>query len=180
MARARPVVSVLTATIPGREAMLAECEASVRAQTTGRLEHLVRLDSEHEGFAATINALARDARGEYLLPLCDDDLLLPRCVESLLAHAHAGTVVYPKPLVWGEPDNNFTHGPPNIPSLALVPTALWHDLGGYNERLREREDLDLWERAVKAGVTFVRHDSSPTWLYRFWGGNKSRNGGRAK
>ncbi len=175
-----PLVSVLTATIPSRAHLLAECRQSVRAQTTRvAVEHLVELDADRAGYAPTLNRLAARAKGTYLLPLEDDDLILPGCIRTLLALAGPRTIVYPKPLVWGEADNQFVMAPPAIPSFALIPRAVWYELGGYNERLNACEDRDLWERAIKAGVGFVREDKSPTWVYRFHGGNKSRHNGVA-
>lgn len=176
-----PIVSILTATIPGREPFLRECRASVRAQTTRvRMEHLVELDSERTGYAATLNRLAARARGTYLLPLEDDDVITPGCVRTLLAKAGPRRIVYPVPLVWGEADNQFTMSPPAIPSFALIPRAVWEELGGYNERLNACEDRDLWTRALGHGVEFVREDKAPTWVYRLGhGGNKSRNNGEA-
>ena len=175
-----PLVSILTPSIPSRASMLAECCASVRSQTTAVWEHLVEIDHDRQGCAVTMNRLAASATGEWLLPLADDDLLLPGCVATLLEYADEGDIVYPLPLVWGQPAEWFTQAPPVIPSFALIRRDLWNELGGYDESRIREEDRDLWIKALGVGARFVRADESPTWVYRLGhGGNKSFNAGVA-
>lgn len=176
----KPLVSILTPTIRGREPLLAECVASVKAQTFDACEHLIQLDMEREGCAVVMNGLAKRAQGEWLLPLADDDLILPDCVATLVEHVNDADVIYPPPLVWGQPQEWFTQAPPVIPSFALIRRSLWMDLGGYDETLIREEDRDMWIKAMAAGARFVRADSRPTWVYRLGhGGNKSFNEGVA-
>lgn len=170
-------MSVLTPTIPGREPFLKECVASVAAQTFRQWEHLILLDEDRRGCAATMNELAGHAFGEWLLILADDDILLPRCLELLLAGAAPpAEIVYAPPLVWGEDSAQFCAAPPNIPAVALVRKTLWERLGGYSLDVPSAEDNALWRLAESRGVTFTRVDQHPTWVYRFHGGNKSRVG----
>jgi hypothetical protein len=167
------IVSVLTPSIPERTGMLAECCASVRAQTVASWEHLVDVDEARVGCAVTMNRLAARAQGEWLLPLADDDLLLPGCLATLLEYADAGDIIYSPPLVTGNQDRWwFFQAPPVIPSFALIRAALWHELGGYDESLTREEDRDLWIKALAADAQFVRVDE-PTWVYRQHSGNKS-------
>lgn len=166
-------VSILTPTIPGRERFLDECVRSVEAQTNGDWEHIVELDADLTGCAATMNRAAAKAEGRWLLPLADDDLLLPGCVDTLLANVGDGDVVYAPPLVTGNEDRFwFFQAPPVIPSFALISADLWRYLGGYNETLSREEDRDLWTRAIASGATFVRVDE-PCWVYRQHDSNKS-------
>ena len=173
------VVSVLTPTIAGRERLLDECERSVRAQTFTDLEHLIEFDTHLEGCSVAMNRAASRAAGEWLLPLADDDLLLPGCLEYLLAEKDAGDVIYAPPLVTGNEDRFwFFQAPPAIPSFALVRASLWRELGGYDETLRREEDRDLWIKALAAGARFVRVNER-AWVYRQPRGNKSFNEGVA-
>lgn len=179
------LVSVLTPSVPERWAYLAECEASVRAQTFDRWEHLVAVDDLREGCAVTMNRLAVEARGEWLLPLADDDLILPGCLETLLRAHHEefpkinADVIYSPPLVTGNEDRWwFYQAPPAIPSFALIRASLWRDLGGYDETLTREEDRDFWVKAIAAGARFVRVDE-PTWVYRMHDSNKSFAGAAA-
>jgi glycosyltransferase involved in cell wall biosynthesis len=175
----KPLVSVLTPTIPGREVFLAECQMSVDAQTFPGFEHLVTLDENHDGCAVTMNRLATEAQGEWLLPLADDDLLLPGCIDSLLAHSAGADVVYSPPLVTGNEDRWwFFQAPPVIPSCALIRADLWRDLGGYDESLSREEDRQLWVAALDHQASFVRVDA-PCWVYRQHGANKSFAGAAA-
>jgi glycosyltransferase involved in cell wall biosynthesis len=174
------LVSVVTPTIPGREELLEECAASVDAQTGGiSVEHIVVPDEGHWGCAKTMNLCVDLAVGEWLLPLADDDLLLPGAVRALVEEAFSGDaavdVVYAPPLVSGNEDRWwFFQAPPCIPATALVRASLWRDLGGYNERLDHEEDRDLWTKMLDAGATFARIDY-PCWVYRMHAANKSFN-----
>jgi GT2 family glycosyltransferase len=173
------MISILTPSIPERAAMLEECKRSVVAQTSEDWEHLIEIDTERRGCAVTMNLLAERAVGEWLLPLADDDLLLPGCLEQLLAYSEDAEIVYPPPLVWGQPAEWFTQAPPVIPSFALIRRSLWVELGGYDESRVREEDRDFWIKALAAGARFVRADAQPTWVYRHHGGNKSFNHGIA-
>lgn len=169
----KPRVSVITPTIPERAHFLAECVRSVEAQTFRGFEHLIWEDTGREGCAVTMNRVAERAEGEWLLPLADDDLLLPGCLEALLAHSEHADIVYSPPLVTGNEDRWwFFQAPPAIPSFALIRTQLWRDLGGYDDTLTCEEDRDLWVKALAAEATFVRVDA-PCWVYRQHPGNKS-------
>ena len=173
------LVSVLTPTIPGRERLLEECVASVACQLGGRVEHVVVRDDERRGCAWAMNQAAERAEGEMLIPLADDDLLLPRCVETLLAHAGEAYIIYAPPLVTGNEDRWwFYQAPPVIPSFALIPTVLWRELGSYNEDLKREEDRDLWIRALDAGATFRRIDE-PCWVYRLWDKTSGQPGNKS-
>ncbi len=130
-----------------------------------------------------MNKAAARATGDWVLPLADDDLLLPGCLARLLAATSDEDgeydVVYPRPLVWGEEAEAFWREPPDIPSLALIRADLWRSLGGYDETLGEREDNEMWRKVPSAGGRMVCYDAAPTWVYVFHGGNKSRHGGVA-
>jgi glycosyltransferase involved in cell wall biosynthesis len=178
----RPLVSVLTPTITGREELLVECKASVAAQTLGNHEHLVLLDRKRKGCAWTMNRLAEQAQGTWLLPLADDDLILPGGLVAWLSAAEGADVVYGPPLVWGETPEQFAGDPPIIGAMALIRRTVWETAGGYNEARDHQEDRDLWERLLQMNARFVRMDDRPTSVYRFWfigagqPGNKSRHG----
>lgn len=169
------LVSVITPTIPERDELLIECYLSVRAQTLpkNQYEHVVEMDDAHAGCSATMNRAAARAAGDWLLPLADDDLLLPGCLETLLAHTDDADIVYAPPLVTGNEDRFwFFQAPPAIPSFALIRRSLWFELGGFDETLVREEDRDLWIKAMDVDARFVRVDE-PCWVYRQHGGNKS-------
>lgn len=173
-----PRVSVLTATIPGREHLLAENRQSVLAQTMRDWEHLTLLDHTRDGCSKTFNRLAAEAQAEWLFVIADDDLMLPGCLHHHLKHAADADIVYAPPLVWGDADpQQFCGVPPAIPAVALIRTEFWRALGGYGEELADQEDRDFYHRAQRANARFVRFEDGPTWVYRFHQGavgNKSR------
>ncbi len=170
-----PLVSILTPTIDERDVFLAECRASVSAQLFYGWEHIIEPDPDRTGCAATMNRAAARARGEWLLPLADDDLLLPGCLDLLLERTNDGDIIYAPPLVTGNEDRFwFFQAPPAIPSFALICRELWNELGGYDETLRHEEDRNLWIKAMEAGAMFVRVDE-PCWIYRQHQANKSFN-----
>lgn len=172
------LVSVLTPSIPERAGWLEECKASVAAQTFEKVEHLVEVDHDHAGCSVTMNKVAARSSGEWLLPLADDDLLHPDCVEALVAASADADVVYAPPEVWGRHERAFHGRPPEIPSCALIRTKLWYDLGGYDETVIREEDRRMWTAALAHGARFVRV-AMPTWVYRHHAGNKSFNNGVA-
>ena len=169
-------VSVLTPTVPGREKLLLENIDSVARQTLEDVEHLVVLDEDWQGCSTMMNALAAQAHGEYLFPLADDDFMLPWCLENHvdLAEKTGAGIVYSPPVVYGEPPDAFWGEPPGIPAPVLIRADLWSALGGYDPKLKEREDRDLFIKAKHRGVVFAKLPYPPTWVYRFHGGNKSR------
>ena len=169
----RPLVSVLTPSIVGRENFLVECEASVKGQLFDGWEHLIEVDYNQDGCSVTMNRLADEAAGWWLLPLADDDLLLPGCLSHLLFESDDADIVYAPPLVTGNEDRWwFFQEPPAIPSFALIRRELWNELGGYDESLVREEDRDLWVKAIEVGARFHRVDE-PCWVYRQHAGNKS-------
>jgi glycosyltransferase involved in cell wall biosynthesis len=165
----------LTPSVPERADMLAECEASVDAQSFRGWEHLILVDIEHQGCSVTMNALAREARAKWLFLLADDDMLLPGCLAAHLAASEGCDIVYSPPLVDGEPEPPFHGDPPGIPATALISRNLWNFLGGYDVERAQCEDLDFFDRALVAGAVF-RRIPEQTWIYRLGhpGGNKSR------
>lgn len=173
-------MSILTPTIPGRERFLAECRASVLVQTMADWEHLRLLDDLRLGCAATMNHLADRARGDWVVPFADDDLMLPGCLEALLGESEDADVVYSPPLVWGVENPHWFFGePPAIPSFGLIRRELWHECGGYDQEWVREEDRRFWTRALGLGARFKRVVAAPTWVYRIHAGSKSFNEGVA-
>ncbi len=167
-------MSVLTPSIPERSDFLREAKASVKSQTFRSYEHLISIDTEYQGCAPTVNALADRASGEWLFILADDDLMLPGCLQAHMKVSEDADIVYGPPLVWGEDGAQFCAQVPNIPSASLIRADLWRRFGGYGNHLMTCEDRDFYERAYNQQAIFVRVEDTPTWVYRFHGKNKSR------
>jgi hypothetical protein len=175
-------VALITPSIPERAALLAECLASVAAQTRLPDEHLVGIDHHRIGVPHMLNRLAERTRCAWLAVVADDDLLDPQHLEVLLGAAGGADVVYPFCRVSGRDgwspnrpfDADALRTSNYIPATALIRRSLWEDLGGWSAAA-VHEDHELWLRALDAGATF-RCVPEVTWTYRFHGANLSTTG----
>lgn len=165
-------VTVVTASLPERAAMLAEAVASVASQTRPVVAHLVGVDHARRGGATMKNALASAVTTKWTMVLDDDDLLMPEHVATLLASAGNHDVVYSAPIVEGDPQFTLYDEPFSVEMLrrasivshtALVRTELLLDLGGWP--IARGYDWLLWRAAADAGASFVKTDGR-TWVYR--------------
>lgn len=169
-------VTVITPTIPGREAMLAECTSSVSEQHPGFAHHLVGWDVTLEGPAAIRNRLAGEAKTPWLLFLDDDDLLHARysaMLEMAFKAAPRASIIYtawevegdiePQPLLGFHPEM-ILQGRNHIPVTAAIRTKAFKRLGGFNPQAHV-EDMDLWQRAIRAGLEF-HYIPYVLWTYR--------------
>lgn len=101
-------VTVLIATIPGREGMLQNALDSVESQYRQPDAVHVEHDPLRTGAARTRNRGLRHVHTEYVAFLDDDDELLPHHIESLMrvAEETEADVVYPTPRFEGHrPDS---------------------------------------------------------------------------
>lgn len=174
------MISVLTASLPTRMAMLAECMASVGAQTLAPVEHLIAIDHARRGPAAVRTSLLQAAVGEFVAIVDDDDVLLPNHLE-LLAATDAD-IAYSYCTVEGREwvpnrlfDADALRRGNYIPITTLIRRQVLMDLGGFRAGVNGWEDWDLWLRALDAGATFACVPEV-TWRYRFHGGNRTTKG----
>ena len=180
------IVSFLTPSIPERAHTLQETIESVAQLTPVKgwdVEHLWLVDEDYDGCSTTMNRLARMAKGRWLVPLADDDLVLPWFLTDHASVSRGADVVYAPPLVTGSSsggEEQFWGSPPNIPAVALIRRTLWEKLGGYREDFSQTEDMVFFGHALEQNARFARVDRQ-SWVYRFTGSNKSRGavfGGR--
>ena len=84
-------LTVLVPSIPERAEMRGE---AIRSAIT-QCRHLVSaVDDSYRGFVPTVNRLATRVMTEWLMILCDDDLLDPEHVATLAPHFDSADVVY--------------------------------------------------------------------------------------
>ena len=74
-------ITVITATIPGRDLLLQRAVNSVKAQTLQPERHAIMLDQHKAGGAAILDLLLAEVTTEYVAVLDDDDELLPNHLE---------------------------------------------------------------------------------------------------
>lgn len=166
-------ITVITATIPGREAMLEEARASVEAQTLPAAKHIVYKDVSRRGIRFAMNALWPQVKTPWMQWLADDDLLLPHHLETLAQYTDEADIIHGYCEVEGRPgfSPNYSaeEGGYWMPATALMRTSFVRDLGGWS-MTDWPEDHHFWIKAAKAGARFVVH-REPTWVYRFHGSN---------
>ena len=165
------MITVCTATIVGREEMLAECVESVKAQTLPVSEHLILLDTERKGGAWTKQQLLQQVTTEWCILLDDDDLIDPAYCERLIAEAGDADVVYG----WCRSDVGFdTYNQPfsglkmdtgvsHVPQCAMFRTKSALAVGGVPQK--EAYDLLMWQAMYRNGATF-KHIPEELWTYR--------------
>lgn len=179
-------VSVLTASLPSRAGMLAECMASVAAQTFAPIEHLIGIDHARNGPAIVRSRLLDAASGKWIAVLDDDDVLLPAHLAALISASGLADIVYSFCEVEGrswspnrEFDPDVLRRSNYIPITALIRADLARDLDGWRiDAAHGWEDWDFWLRALDAGARFVCVPQI-TWRYRFHGGNRTDRGAAA-
>jgi GT2 family glycosyltransferase len=178
------MITVITASLPSRSAMLAECLASVAHQTEPPSAHLVGIDHIRAGTSSVRNSLLAAARTEFVAVLDDDDVALPEHFATLLSVP--ADIVYTLPSVEGRPgwqpvgpfDPERLRRESYIPATALIRKELLEDMGGWRDSADTPngwEDWDLYLRALDAGARFA-FIPTVTWRYRFHGGNKTNRG----
>ncbi len=165
-------VSVLTASIPSRADLLAECEASVAEQTVPVLEHLVMVDHDRRGESFVTNRLCERAKGDWVITLNDDDLLHPRYVERVLAASDGADLVWTDYEVTGSDWYcDPRHEPAELRTGNFIPTTVlvkrdWLLAFPLDESLSHCEDWDFYRRIMEAGAVFKFVDEK-LWTYRF-------------
>lgn len=168
-------VTVITATMPGRESLLAEAMASVAAQTLAPTEHLVAVDYVQRGGARPKNLLASAVTTDWLATLDDDDILYPDHLAELMAVTDADVVysgcdvVGPDPWeAYNQPfDAELLRRLSIVSHNALIRTELVLEVGGWNEE--KGYDWTFWHKCLDAGARFVQIPQH-TWSYRLEAG----------
>jgi glycosyltransferase involved in cell wall biosynthesis len=208
-----PIVSVVIPTY-GRRALVTSALESVVSQTLRDYEIIVVDDSSpddtgavlrpyvernvaryvrqpHRGVAAARNRGVREARGEFLAFLDDDDLWPPDKLEwqleALGEHPEAGLVYgfmesfgTERPYRWPPPDAPsgwvreafLTGNWIRSPGQTLIRRAAFEAAKGFDESLRGAEDWDFYLRLSK-DWPFV-YWSRPALRYRAHAGNASK------
>lgn len=171
-----PLVSVITPVT--RFWALAEAMESVKAQTVTDIEHLWAHDTSHIGPGFLRNRLVKEAKGEWLVFLDDDDLLDPDFVECHLKHAidNGYDLVYslcryppghePRPEI-GEFDEGRLRWANYIPMTVLLKKSWFDRVGGFGVSV-PYEDWQLWIALLDAGAKFGFLNKI-CWTYRLHG-----------
>ncbi|MBK7258240.1 MAG: glycosyltransferase [Ignavibacteriae bacterium] len=148
------------------------------------------LERPNHGVSNARNAGARAATGDFLVPLDADDRIAPGFIATCLAafrSAPEAGFVYTHIRRFGLVNEVFVlpsfdaqtvvHKDNTIAICALIRRAMWDQVGGYNEAMREGyEDWDFWVGCIEKGWVGVRIPE-PLFEYRIkpTGTNTSAN-----
>ena len=128
------------------------------------------LKQENAGVCRARNRAISEARGEFILPVDADNLLMPSFVSEavgILADTEVKAVA-PRAEFFGERTGEWRLPPFNIHLLArkniLDTCALyrktdWERTGGYCEEIIAREDWEFWINVLKDGGSVVRTEN---------------------
>lgn len=159
-------VTIVTATIPGREALLERAIASVRNQTLMPRAHVYKLDEKRAGGAVTKNSLMGIVNTEWVIILDDDDTFLPDHIETLWEQRDKADIIYS--YATGNPRYNRPFSVEGLMAdsivshTAMFKTSMFNQLGGF--KIAQGYDYHLWKDAAEAGFTFLSIPKQ-TWHY---------------
>ena len=209
-----PLISILICTY-NRARMLKEAIASVRAQnwpfeiivvndgSTDETERVLDamddvrvVNQENRGKPSALNAGLKLVRGEAVLVLDDDDLLLPGAL-NVLGHALFSdaslAAVFGDSIIFEDQGERFSYWPglrypsemmqaavlqqiPCATGATLIRMAVQREVGEYDERLKRGEDMDMWLRLSQHGR--IESIPLPTFLLRDHDGLRGSQGDR--
>lgn len=158
----------------------------------------VLLQDAEPNWNTKVNEIMATAKGEFVIPLCDDDLLDPQYVERCLSVAEHADVVYTDRRYFQIDEDPSTapffriHGddfPPgkayavtmelknfifgsSLPMTVMWRKSFWDTLGGYDPRM-PHADTECWFRAVERGARMV-YVAEPLFWYRQHAGQLSK------
>lgn len=167
------MISIL---VPGYRGYIKDMFASLEAQTYRDFEVLVIWTGQAEkGFSMNekLMEMTKIARGEYILVLCEDDMLDPQYLEKVMQHIEGNDIVYTDMLTFGDYCTRINAQPYCLDTFksttspfitSLVRRSVWIEMNGFNP-LQDFSDWDFWFRCFKAGKK-AYHLKEPLFLYR--------------
>lgn len=175
-------LAVVTASVPARNAMLAELAADLAAQTYQDFVWLVEFDHSGRGPAAIRNRLVAASAADWVAFVDDDDRIDPDHLRVLLEVRTLrpdADVIYTACRIEGRDGHVIPHdcnhvglrSENTVPVTALVRRRMFERAGGFPLD-EHNEDHGLWRRLLDVGGRFVC-DHRITWTYRYHGTNRS-------
>lgn len=150
-------VTVITATIPGRESLLERALSSVRNQILTPKAHMYQLDDKRAGGAATKNRLMDFVRTEWVIILDDDDELLPNHISTLYENREKADIIYSYAKGNGRYNRVFDFDALMNDSIvshtAMFRAEMFRQLGGF--KIAAGYDWELWKNAAQHGFSFL-------------------------
>ncbi len=174
-------ITVITPTVAGREAFLADCKNSVNWQTQPVAEHIIE-NANGRKAPVVRNAMVKKVKTDWILTLDDDDWLYPEYVENIVPHMHKADVIFTWPRwqgVKGQPHFLYkTFSPDTLEEFcpwqqtAVIRKSYWEKVGG--QKTVHLEDRQLWIDLRDAGARFYTVEKA-LFVYR-WHDGQARGG----
>lgn len=140
----KPLLSILTPTIPGREAQLETLQAKIAKQSTcKRVEHLALSDNRFRSIGAKRQALVDIARGEYIAFVDDDDDIAEDYVSSLIEAIEKGadTITFQQRAIYNGLESKVIFGINNRDEAfnagGITLRAPWHVCAWRRDRVAD-------------------------------------------
>jgi len=177
-------VTIITPTIENRYSMLMECIKSVNEQEILPVNHIICTDYMRKGYFSVTERIMNIVETEFVMPLADDDLLLPHHIKDLMERSGEADLIYGYPRVEGrrrsfqrrlqQPFNEEVMRKKNIiGGCPMIRTELMREVGGYpKEGSLVLRDHELYLKFLDMGMRFSCVEKV-TWVFRFHGGNMS-------
>lgn len=156
------LVSVLTPTIAGREWFLQRNKASIASQTHQPIEHVV---VDGNGLSATeaFQSALELARGEYVIPVSDDDWIAPHAVETLLATLGGSDCAFGSMLIVNVDNRNSRLV--EIGGAVMWRKSLTDRIGGFDTSFRYAGDTELYSRILSRNDVSVAYRHEPLYFF---------------
>lgn len=156
-----------------RPEWLKEAIQSVKDQTYTDWELIEAVGEDRE----KINKALKEAKGEYVVILSDDDKLPPDFLEKLIAYMPEYDIVSPVLESFGDvkEGQEGRHGPNLFPFYSsLFKRELVLRMGGFDSDMRQMGDVELWWRCIKIGGAKWTVVPSAFYYYRLHGDQDSQ------
>lgn len=166
-----PDLTIITPIAPTHLALFANAQESVKAQSIETL-HLWAIDHDQRGAGYMRNRLLEQVTTPYFACLDADDWLEPDFARVMLAALEENVYTYCDWFQNGEvihaPDCAWINRTAHLVT-SVVPTAWYHELGGFDESLAAAEDTDFFVKLVTSGH-YGKRVKTPLLHYRANGG----------
>lgn len=169
------LVSIIIPYAPYHTSIVEQAIAAARSQSLP-CDVIAVADTFNRGAGETRNEGVALSDTPFVYFLDADDTIEPHTIETLLRYYRQGTYVYSDDIqgesIHQTPDcGAYLNGSWHTVN-ALIPTAAFKAVGGFNEQLPAIEDLDLFLRLQAGGICGVR---CPHVLVRYTaGGQRSK------
>ncbi len=151
------------------------------------------IKKEHSGAPATRNQAIKEASGNFIVWLADDDILLPSALQYYAMYLNKvpnADVLYCSLKTFDETNDEaktiggidwynkndealafLMKGSPITDGGCAVKRTIYNEIGGYNEDFKRAQDYEFWSRLIQKQKYRLLHVPKYLYLYRLHGNN---------